>query len=122
MVIRAKQTGGRDAQLRYRQICLQSSEKVPSPRKAGRGLGRGGPMVEPPLHDPPIEQGASSPQPSPPQVCGGERVDRLRCCPLLHKCVEEREIDGMCGFMGSMGDFSGNSLPALQGEGIALKN
>jgi len=64
----------------FLHIPLSASDDVPSPRgNAGRGTGRGVRSVEPPPHEPPIEQGASSPQPSPPQVCGGEGVERS--CP-----------------------------------------
>jgi hypothetical protein len=95
MVIRAKSNGDRDAHLASAQICLPPRENFPSPRKAGRGLGRGAAMVEPPLHEPPIEQGASSPQPSPPRVCGGEGEGTTR---------------RVRGFNARMG--SGNSLPS----------
>src|SRR5580692_4206721 len=42
------------------------------------GTGRGARLVEAPPHEPLIEHGASSPQPSPPQVCGREGVERGR--------------------------------------------
>ena len=50
----------------------KSLEDIPSPRTAGRGIGRGVPLVEPPL----------------PQNRTTDEMHRLRCCPLLHKYCE----------------------------------
>src|SRR5580692_9201436 len=61
------------------------------------------PPNQSPPHEPPIEQGASSPQPSPPQVCGGEGDGRTR---RVH------------GFNARM--CSANSLPAQRSEGRYL--
>jgi glycerate kinase len=59
------------AHLRFWQ---DDREGVPSPREAGRGIGRG------------VRDSASSPRPSPPQVGGGEgegqSLQKLRCAPL----------------------------------------
>jgi hypothetical protein len=41
--------------------------------------------------------------------------------PLLHKCVEEREMERRTRFRGSMREiFRGNLSPLSQGEGIAV--
>src|SRR5580704_15608578 len=61
----------------FLHILLSTSNDVPSPRgNAGRGKGRGVRLVVPPL----------------PQNRTTDGMHRLRCCPLLHKYVEEREL------------------------------